>query len=180
MHINPYGADGVNLAADLANQRPGSAGELADRCRTAGLILETPVTQDDLEHLLATLDRWEAVVDAADEHQRAALLNSMLAAAAAYPRLTDHTGGWHLHYRDAGQPLGRVLDALIAVGTAMHLAGRGMHRLRRCAVAECATIFADTSRTGRQRYCSARCANRDAVRRHRSRSPGETAHATAG
>jgi len=101
----------------------------------------------------------------------AALLNRMLAAAAAYPRLTDHAGGWHLHYRDAGQPLGAVLVSLIAVGTALHLAGRGMHRLRRCAVDECGAVFADTSRTGRQRYCTARCANRDAVRRHRSRSP---------
>ena len=115
------------------------------------------------------------MVDTEEEDQRAALLNRMLAAAAAYPRLTDHAGGWHLHYRDAEQPLGAVLVSLIAVGTALHLAGRGMGRLRRCAVEECPVIFADTSRTGRQRYCSARCANRDAVRRHRRRSPAATA-----
>jgi len=169
MHLNPYGADAVNLAADLANRRPVSAGELADRCRAAGLVLETPVTPADLDRLNATLECWEAIVDAADDQARAALLNGMLAAAAAYPRLTDHAGGWHLHYRDAGQPLGAVLESLFAVGTALHLAGRGMGRLRRCAAGDCVTIFADTSRTGRQRYCSNRCANRDAVRRHRSR-----------
>lgn len=96
----------------------------------------------------------------------------MLAASAAHPRLTDHAGsGWHLHYREEQQPLGALLHQLISVGTALHLSGRGMHRLRRCAVTECVTIFADTSRTGRQRYCSQRCANRDAVRRHRARSP---------
>lgn len=101
------------------------------------------------------LDTWEKVVDAADEEERAELLNRMLAAAAAYPRMTNHVGtGWHLHYRDEGQSLGDVLYSLISVGTALHLAGRGMHRLRRCEVTECATIFADTSRTGRQRYCS--------------------------
>jgi len=161
----------VNLAADLTNRRPESADELADRCRAAGLVLETPVTHDDLDRVIVALDAWEAVVDAGNEHERAALLNRTLAAAAAYPRLTDHTGGWHLHYRDAGQPLGVVLVSLIAVGTALHLAGRGMHRLRRCAVGDCATIFADTSRTGRQRYCTTRCANRDAVRRHRGRHP---------
>nr|BFE82193.1 hypothetical protein GCM10020093_047940 [Planobispora longispora] len=65
-----------------------------------------------------------------------------------------------------------MLSALISVGTALHLVGRGMHRLRRCAAGECATIFADTSRTGRQRYCSQRCANRDAVRRHRAGRAG--------
>jgi predicted RNA-binding Zn ribbon-like protein len=170
VQLNPYGADAVKLAADLANQRPRSADELADRCRAAGLVLEVPVTADDVDRVLATLDAWERVVDAQDERDRAASLNRMLAAAAAYPRLTDHSGGWHLHYRDAGQPLGAVLTSLIAVGTALHLAGRGMHRLRRCAVDECGAVFADTSRTGRQRYCTARCANRDAVRRHRSRS----------
>ncbi|MFH8368335.1 CGNR zinc finger domain-containing protein [Streptomyces sp. NPDC018031] len=171
MHLNPYGEDVVNLAADLANRRPASAEELADRCRAAGLALERPVTPQDLDRTRAALDAWEQVVDADDERDRARLVNRMLAASAGHPRLTDHGGdGWHLHYREDGRPFGSVLATLISVGTALHLVGRGMHRLRRCAVAECATIFADTSRTGRQRYCSPRCANRDAVRRHRART----------
>ncbi|WP_067491697.1 CGNR zinc finger domain-containing protein [Actinomadura hibisca] len=170
MQLNPYGAEVVDLAADLANLRPTSADELARRCRAAGLEPEGPVTPQDLDRVQAVLDAWEKVVDADDEQERAELVNRMLAASAAHPRLTDHTGGWHLHYRDDGQPFGAVLSALISVGTAFHLAGRGMHRLRRCAVAECRTIFADTSRTGRRRYCSHRCANRDAVRRHRARA----------
>ncbi|MFJ2743646.1 CGNR zinc finger domain-containing protein [Streptomyces sp. NPDC087440] len=171
MQLNPYGADAVNLAADLANQRPRSAEELADRCRAAGLVLERPVAADDLDRARSALDAWEAVVDAADEQERADLLNRMLAEAAAYPRLTAHPGtGWHLHYRDDQQPLGSVLFTLFAVGTAFHLAHRGMHRLGRCETTACDTAFADTSRTGLQRYCSQRCANRDAVRRHRARA----------
>ncbi|MDT0322275.1 CGNR zinc finger domain-containing protein [Streptomyces millisiae] len=171
MMLNPYGEDAVNLAADLANRRPESATELADRCRAAGLVLERRVTPEDLGRARAALDAWEGIVDAHGEQERADLLNRMLAEAAAYPRLTSHLGtGWHLHYRDAEQPLGSVLFTLFAVGTALHLTGRGMHRLRRCEVTECHTAFADTSRTGRQRYCSHRCANRDAVRRHRARA----------
>ncbi|MGK5555768.1 CGNR zinc finger domain-containing protein [Actinomadura kijaniata] len=180
MHLNPYGEDAVNLAADLANQRPATPAELADRCRAAGLVLERPVSRADLDRLGTVLDAWEGVVDATGERERATLVNRMLAEAAAYPRLTDHAGGWHLHYRDDGQPLGAVLFSLIAVGTALHLAGRGMHRLRRCAVTECDTIFADTSRTGRQRYCSHRCANRDAVRRHRARTATAPSGAATG
>ncbi|EPD62249.1 MULTISPECIES: CGNR zinc finger domain-containing protein [unclassified Streptomyces] len=169
MHLNPYGEDAVNLAADLANRRPADAAELADRCRAAGLVLDRPATAQDLAQAVEALDAWEKVVDATDEHERAALLNAMLASATAYPRLTNHAAtGWHVHYRDDHQPLGRLLLSLISVGTALHLTGRGMHRLRRCDVTECTTIFADTSRTGRQRYCSQRCANRDAVRRHRA------------
>lgn len=171
MHLNPYGEDAVNLAADLANRRPTSADELVDRCRAAGLTPERPVTADDLDRTLAALNAWEEIIDAAGDEERADLLNRMLAEAAAYPRLTSHADtGWHLHYRDAQQPLGSVLFTLFAVGTALHLTGRGMHRLRRCEVIECDTAFADTSRTGRQRYCSQRCANRDAVRRHRAQA----------
>ncbi|MFD8007075.1 CGNR zinc finger domain-containing protein [Streptomyces mirabilis] len=170
MHLNPYGEDAVNLAADLANRRPAGVEELADRCRAAGLVLENPATPQDLDRTQDALEAWEKVVDATDEHERAELLNRMLAAAAAHPRMTNHAGsGWHLHFRDDRQTLGSVLFSLIAVGTALHLTGRGMHRLRRCAVSECTKIFADTSRTGRRRYCSPRCANRDAVRRHRAR-----------
>ncbi|MBO1417655.1 CGNR zinc finger domain-containing protein [Streptomyces sp. FH025] len=173
MQLNPYGADAVNLAAALADRRPASTEELAERCRVAGLIIEGAVTAADLRTVLAALDAWEHVVDAPDERARAARLNDMLAASASHPRLTDHgDGGWHLHYREEHRPFGETLHALIAVGTALHLVGRGMHRLGRCAVPECGLIFADTSRTGRQRYCSQRCANRDAVRRHRDRARG--------
>nr|WP_279671977.1 CGNR zinc finger domain-containing protein [Flexivirga meconopsidis] len=49
-----------------------------------------------------------------------------------------------------------------------------MHRLARCAVPECETAFADTTKNGKQRYCSPACANRDAVRRHRSRHRAST------
>ncbi|WP_141579989.1 CGNR zinc finger domain-containing protein [Actinomadura sp. WMMA1423] len=176
MHLNPYGADAVNLAAELANRRPASPRELADRCRAAGLALEQPVAPDDLERVNAALDAWETVVDTTGEHERAALVNRMLAASAAHPRLTDHTGGgWHLHYRDEDQSPGSLLCTLISVGTALHLVGRGMNRLQRCAVAECGVIFADTSRTGRRRYCSPRCGTRDAVRRHRARTAPDAA-----
>ncbi|MFD0277954.1 CGNR zinc finger domain-containing protein [Kitasatospora sp. NPDC127111] len=169
MHLNPYGEDAVNLAAELANHRPATVEELARRCRAAGLLVENPFGPADLDRARSTLDAWEQVVDAPDERARAALLNRMLAESAEHPRLTDHAGdGWHLHYRDDQRSPGALLSSLIAVGTALHLVGRGMHRLGRCAVAECTTIFADTTRTGRRRYCSPRCANRDAVRRHRA------------
>jgi predicted RNA-binding Zn ribbon-like protein len=170
VQLNPYGQDAVNLAAELANRPPATAEELADRCRAAGLVLERPVTPADLDQTRAVLEAWEKVVDAVDEDERADLVNGMLASSAAYPRLTAHAGDWHLHYRDDARPIGAVLFALISVGTALHLVGRGMHRLRRCAVSECDMIFADTTRNGRQRYCSGRCANRDAVRRHRARA----------
>ncbi|GII87957.1 hypothetical protein Ssi03_59470 [Sphaerisporangium siamense] len=173
MHLNPYGEDPVQLMTDLANTPPSSLDDLVDRCRAAGLRLDGPSPRpEDLATARALIGEWCAVVDAEDDGERAALLNKLLASAAAHPRLSDHAGtGWHLHYRDEALPLGEVLRALVAVGTALHLTGRGMSRLGRCAAEECSQVYADVSRGGRQRYCSPRCANRDAVRRHRARRP---------
>jgi predicted RNA-binding Zn ribbon-like protein len=169
VQLNPYGADAVAFAADLAADRPATPAALADRCRAAGVALTGPVTPADLAAVHALLDRWDAVVDADGPDARARLLNALLATAAAHPRLTGHDGHWHLHFRDDDLPPGRVVAALVAVGTALHLTGRGMHRLGRCARPGCGRAFADTSRTGRRRYCTPACANRDAVRRHRAR-----------
>ncbi|WP_285690811.1 CGNR zinc finger domain-containing protein [Actinoplanes sp. NBRC 103695] len=45
----------------------------------------------------------------------------------------------------------------------------GGERLGLCAHRPCRRVFADTTRGGRQSCCSPRCANTEAVRRHRNR-----------
>ncbi|WP_206488326.1 CGNR zinc finger domain-containing protein [Rhodococcus sp. KRD162] len=171
MHINPYGEYAVKLGIDLLNSPPASAAELGHRCVDAGLVPDWTATEADLVDTMAFLRDWAGVVDADTDHERAEALNALLAQASAYPRLTDHAGdGWHMHYRDPNIELGGVIRALVSVGTALHLTGRGMSRLGRCAATDCDLAFADTSRTGRQRYCGTVCSNRDAVRRHRARA----------
>jgi len=175
MHLNPYGEYAVLLAADLANTPPRTGPEVHERMRDGGMTMDWPHRPDDLDSTLAMIEEWLAVVDAPDPAERARLLNAMMADSAAYPRLTDHDDeGWHLHYRDRDQRVGQVLRAVISVGTALHLAGRGMHRLHRCEAGEhpgdpCRNVVVDVTRNGRQRFCSVRCANRAAVRRHRAR-----------
>lgn len=170
MHLNPYGADAVLLAAALQRTVPSTPGELEAVCRQTGVVVDRDATRTDVRLVQSVVERWLTVVDATTDQERADRLNALLSEYAAYPRLTDHSGtGWHVHYRDAQQPLGRVVAALVTVGTALHLAGRGMHRLGRCAATDCDGVVVDVSRNGRQRYCSPACANRDAVRRHRAR-----------
>ena len=65
---------------------------------------------------------------------------------------------------------GRLLTAMFSVGTALHLTSRGIDRLARCAADDCERVFADVTRNGRKTYCSTRCTNRCAVRRHRART----------
>jgi predicted RNA-binding Zn ribbon-like protein len=170
VHLNPYGEDPVRLAVDLVLRPPRSPAELGRRCEHAGVVVPVRPSADDLHEVERFLARWLGVVDAPTQELRAERLNRLLAGSSSHPRLSDHAGdGWHLHYRDDDLTLAGVLRALISVGTALHLTGRGMTRLRRCALAECASPFADFSRGGRQRYCSPGCANRDAVRRHRAK-----------
>jgi predicted RNA-binding Zn ribbon-like protein len=170
MHVNTYSEEPVRLAVSLANRRPRTASELRERCVEAGVSIEQRVSKADLVDTMRVLDEWLAVVDAPDEHVRVLALNAMLAAHVSHPRVTDHAGdGWHIHFRDDRSSLGKVLSVIISAGTAFHLVGRGMNRLGRCADPGCDAVFGDFSRTGVQRYCSLRCNNRDAVRRHRTR-----------
>lgn len=176
MHLNPYGEYAVLLAASLANDWPSERGGIETRIREFGMTMDFSQSPEDHRRTRDVIEDWLTVVDATDPHERARILNAHMAAAAAYPRLTDHNDeGWHLHYRDENQSLPHVLFAVISVGTALHLTTRGMHRLRRCAAGEdrgdpCSAVVVDVTRNGRQRFCSVRCANRAAVRRHRARA----------
>lgn len=171
MHYNPYGQGPVRLAVSLVNDPPETPAELEKRLIDEGLILEAPVTDTAAIVIRDFLRRWETVVDATDDATRAEHLNPLLAEYTAAPRLTDHAGdGWHMHFRDEELPADRQVCALIAVGTALHITGRGMDRLGRCRAEGCPRVYADVSRNGRQRYCSPGCGNRDAVRRHRARA----------
>lgn len=175
MHLNPYGEYAVLLAGSLANDWPSSRAGIVARTREFGMTMTFGSGPHDHGQTRAVIDDWLRVVDATDPDERAALLNAEMAATAAYPRLTDHDGeGWHLHYRDDGQSLARVLRAVIAVGTSLHLVTRGMDRLGRCASDPCTNVVVDVTRNGRQRFCSVRCANRAAVRRHRERAAART------
>lgn len=170
MHLNPYGEYAVLLAASLANDWPIDRAGIEARTLESGMTMTFPAAADDHARIRTVIDDWLRIVDEPEPDARAELLNAQLAVAAAYPRLTDHDGeGWHLHYRDDVESLPFVLRAIISLGTSLHLVTRGMERLARCEAAPCTNVVADVTRNGRQRFCSVRCANRAAVRRHRAR-----------
>ncbi|KJL28674.1 CGNR zinc finger domain-containing protein [Microbacterium oxydans] len=171
MHLNPYGEYAVLLAVSLANDWPVDRAGIEERTLDMGMTMTFPPASDDHAQIRAVIDDWLRIVDEPDHDARALLLNEQLATAAAYPRLTNHDGeGWHLHYRDDVESLPFVLRAIISLGTSLHLVTRGMSRLGRCEAAPCTNVVADVTRNGRQRFCSVRCANRAAVRRHRARA----------
>ena len=170
MHLNPYGTYAVLLAASLANDWPDDRAGIEARTREFGMTMRFAAAPGDHAGTRAVIDEWLAVVDAATPEARAELLNGQMRTAAAFPQLVNHDDeGWHLHYRDDRQSLPGVLGSVIPVGTALHLTTRGVTRLARCAAEPCTLVVVDVTRNGRQRFCSVRCANRAAVRRHRAR-----------
>lgn len=169
MPVNPYNRRLLDNVIDLVNRPPAGPDELTARWAAAGMPLDRPADDRDLDIVLDYLTCWTRLVDAATDQDRVALLNELLARYAGDPAVTDHDGsGWHLHYRPDGAGLAGILTAATSVAAAHHLADRGMHRLGRCTLPECANAYIDHSRPGRQHYCSHACANRDAVRRHRN------------
>ncbi|WP_242613555.1 CGNR zinc finger domain-containing protein [Herbihabitans rhizosphaerae] len=167
--------EALRLVTDLTNEPLVDLADLRRRCAESDMLLDAEAEADDVDAVRELVARWTEIVDADTEQRRVDLLNALLAETAAYPRITDHDGsGWHLHYRDDGVSLAVVLTVLVAMAAARHLTDLGMHRLGRCALAECGAALVDVSRGGRQRYCSRVCANRDAVRRHRGRAQEST------
>src|SRR5690242_10015389 len=114
VHLNPYGRDAVALAVDLANDPPDTPAELERRCVAAGLVLGGPVTAADFGAVRAYVQAWIAVADALTDGERADRLNALLAATTAHPRLTDHDGTWHLHFRDDDRPPSAIVAAILS------------------------------------------------------------------
>jgi predicted RNA-binding Zn ribbon-like protein len=165
VHFNPYGGPAALVAADLVNA--GSASELLDGMVRNGMAIKG-LTAEEAARIGAWADALRPVFAAAPA-DRPDLVNDLLAAAACRPYITTHDGKPpHLHYSaaDAG-PVGRV-RAYTAGGLA-HLVCEAPDRLGLCSREGCEMAYVDTSRNGRRRFCSTRCATRVHVAEHRAR-----------
>ena len=106
----------------------------------------------------------------ADRDAAAQQVNAMLTRTRALPQLVRHGGhDWHLHATAADSPL----DRRIVVETAMAMidvirAGE-LSRLSVCVDDDCLGLVLDLSRNRSRRFCSTRCANRNAVAAYRAR-----------
>jgi predicted RNA-binding Zn ribbon-like protein len=84
--------------------------------------------------------------------------------------LSDHDGGWHIHFSRNGTPAKQWLGQLIAAKLALVAAGDPAVTLGRCAAAGCGNYFVDQSRNRTRRFCSNACASRTTVAAYRARA----------
>ncbi len=98
-------------------------------------------------------------------------VNAMLAEAQALPQLRRHDGlDWHIHAISGDAPL----DRRVLVDTAMAMIdvirADELSRLAVCSDDGCEGLVLDLSRNRSRRFCSTRCANRNAVAAYRARA----------
>ncbi|MCC8245954.1 CGNR zinc finger domain-containing protein [Saccharothrix luteola] len=169
MHFNPYGGAAAELAAALVNADPDStADELLDLLREHDYKPLGALDDDQARDLTAWAARLSPVFDHTPD--QIALVNDLLAEGAAKPYISTHDGRRpHLHFAPEHAPTPQRLRAFTAAGLA-HVVCDDPGRLGRCARPGCGTVYVDTSRNGRRRFCTTRCANRVHVADHRTRT----------
>ncbi|ROO84746.1 CGNR zinc finger protein [Actinocorallia herbida] len=158
------------LAADLVNLTGEfTAADLEPLLASHGIV-ETRLSAEEVADLADWADRLTPVFGAQDLDERCAKINALLARTVTRPYISMHDHHPHLHYSVPGAGAVARIRAVTIAGLAYVVCFASASRLGRCARGRCTTAFVDTSRNGRRAYCSVRCANNDAVARHRSRS----------
>ncbi|MFC8047117.1 CGNR zinc finger domain-containing protein [Nocardia sp. NPDC057353] len=164
MHFNPYGGTAAELAVLLVNAAPDADPEAL--LTAAGYLPVGPVSAAQA----AELRRWAARLEQVFRAPGVELLNALLAETTSRPYISTHDGrAPHLHYAAERAPIDERVKAYTAAGLA-ELFCAAPERIGGCARAGCDLVFVDTSRNGRRRFCSDRCANRVNVANHRARS----------
>jgi predicted RNA-binding Zn ribbon-like protein len=161
---------GARIACWLANHPQPDAAELAQVLASHDVHEPAP-TGAQARALHPWASRLRAVFEAGALADKAAQTDALLVAARCTPRLVSHAHGlpFHLHYAPVQTGLTSRVKALTAAGLAHVIDNGAGDRLRACQRAGCAVAFIDTSRNGRRKFCTVRCANQVNVARHRAR-----------
>ncbi|WP_194819659.1 CGNR zinc finger domain-containing protein [Nocardia sp. XZ_19_385] len=163
MHFNPYGGAAAELAAQLVNST--SETDLQQLLDDADY---KPLGSLD-ERQIRELRRWITRLDAAFDAPSVQLLNELLAETTSEPYISTHDGrAPHMHFSRIDLPTVERVKAYTAMGLA-ELFCDAPERIGRCAREGCESVFVDTSRNGRRRFCTTRCSNRVHVAEHRAR-----------
>ncbi|MFG2601373.1 CGNR zinc finger domain-containing protein [Streptomyces sp. NPDC048462] len=179
MHFDHYGGEAARLAADLVNLTEPPRPEHLEPLLIEHGIAHPALTAAQAETIWTWSRRLATCFGRQDLEGRCQAVNTLLADASSSPRISLHDGRPHLHYSSIGADPSAHIRSVTAAGLAYVVCSADPERLGRCARRDCGLAFVDTSRNGRRAYCSVRCANNDAVARHRERRAGDAPASTA-
>ncbi|MEV6148835.1 CGNR zinc finger domain-containing protein [Nonomuraea sp. NPDC052129] len=169
MHFNAYGGNGAALAAALVNGtdfRP----EAVEAMLAEHAMLRPQVTPEQAAELAEWRHRLAPLFGEQDQDAQIKLINGLLDITASKPYVSAHDGREpHLHFFSVDADIVSRAKDTTAGGLAMAISFSDGRRLGRCDRPGCETVYVDTSRNGRRRFCSLACANRVNVAAHRAR-----------
>lgn len=176
--FNPYSATmgfdhdhqvGPRLAAALVNA---GTEEPLEPLLEEHEIRRPALDDPDVRAVRAWAGRLHQVFAATTPQDRCAAVNTLLTdvSGGLYLSMHDDTPP-HLHLAPDDHDVVARVRSVTAGGLAFFVAWAHGGRLGLCARETCSRAYVDASRAGRQRYCSARCGNTDAVARHRAGRP---------
>ena len=170
MQFNTYTYAGAHIAVWLVNNPSPEPGVLAALLDSYD-VHQPVATPAQVRALRPWVRRLREIFDAGSVAEKAERADGLLVAADCRPRLVSHGPGlpFHFHYAPVRTGLAARVKALTAAGLAHVIDDGAGPRLCACRRAGCGTVFLDTSRNGRRRYCSVRCANQVNVTNHRLR-----------
>ena len=172
MQFNHDNMTGAFLAVDLVNARSEHPWRATD---LEAILRDHAIRRCHVTAAIAhDLHRWtrllRTVFEAADVEARCRAINDLLAAGTSNAYLTTHDGlRPHLHFAADESDLTSRVKAVTAGGLALFSVEAEGQRLGVCGAPGCTTAFVDTSRNGTRGYCTAKCGNAVAVRRHRAK-----------
>ncbi|MGP4098533.1 CGNR zinc finger domain-containing protein [Nonomuraea sp. KM90] len=165
-------ARAVDLCVALLHEQP-SIESVSRVLREHGEIGDLDLGADDVAAMRAAAARLREVLGSATVEEAVARLNRLLSGAAHAPRLTSHGGttSWHVHVDSADDaPWGEWFLTSSAMALAVLLADHQRVPGGLCASASCGRPYLDFGGGSPRRYCSTRCATRERVAAHRSRT----------
>ena len=156
---------GPLLAAALVNAE---SDDTLERLLAEHGVRRPDLSPADAREIGAWAARLRLVFEADTPQARCDAVNTLLSeiAGALYLTMHDETPP-HLHLVPDDDAVTDRVRSVTAGGLAFFIASTHGRRFGVCARQRCDRAFVDVSRGGRQRYCSARCGNTDAVARHR-------------
>ncbi len=181
MDFSGYRDGPVRLAIDLVNTREEFSGEerLTEAEDVQALVEpyaaewqhpDWVVTEKDVHELRALRAQLRRVFAAEDDSTAAEILNEILSASDASPRVSVHCDvAPHLHFDSRKSSPSNWVGAITAMGLAVVLVDHGIARFGVCASSTCEDVFVDSSRNRSRRHCSDTCNSRENVAAYRRR-----------
>lgn len=174
MRITGYKSRGVSAAVALVNAVTSVSGDGSEDALRR-ILRDNEFHWWEFEaHDAEAFRRWGRTLrpffEAASVEEAMGLLNELMLNVPMHPHLADHRPhGLHMHYAPPSSRLPHRFRATTLMNLAELVIEHGLGRTGVCAAENCDRVYADTSRSGRRRFCSEPCANRTNVAAFRAR-----------